>query len=65
MLELPSRLGSMTLTGSPRSAFLFALTVFATTAIQVLVIPVTAFIGGNTNWGLPLSEPLVVMVLGV
>lgn len=63
MLELPSRLGSTTLTGSPRSAFLFALTVFATTMVQVLVIPVTAFVDGTTDWGLPLTEPLVVTVL--
>lgn len=49
--------------GSPRSAFLFALTVFVTALAQVLTIPVTAFLDGITDWGLVFSEPITVMIL--
>lgn len=56
----------MTLLGTPRAAFVFALTVFVTTLIQVLSIPFMAVLDGNLDWGLPLPKPaiLVVLVIG-
>lgn len=53
------------LLGSRRTALIFALTIFVTTAIQVLSIPVTALLGGTIHWGLALPEDVVVSLLVV
>ncbi|MFK4806159.1 sensor histidine kinase [Microbacterium sp. ZW CA_36] len=46
-----------------RSALVLALTVFLTTAIQVLVQPVAALLDGQAEWTLVLPPPLMVFVL--
>lgn len=53
----------LTLLGSKRAAIIFAMTIFATTLVQVLSIPVMAYLGANTVWGLPLPEPAVIALL--
>ncbi len=52
-----------TLLSSRRASLTFAATVFVMTAVQVLSTPLTALLGGTTDWGLALSEPVIIGVL--
>lgn len=48
---------------SRRASLTFALMVFLTSAIQVLATPLMAVIDGKTQWGLGISEPVIVTLL--
>ncbi|WP_165971299.1 sensor histidine kinase [Microbacterium oleivorans] len=51
------------LLGTRRAAFLFALTVFLATVIQVLATPISALIEGGGAWPFPLPVPVVLGIL--